>query len=699
MLFRLFCGKNRQTMKKLIIGLSLIVSFTAHSQNNAATDSISTTLDEVVVTTDPQIETAKKVILIPSKLEKKHSTNGYTLLANMNLPDFIVNPSSQTISTITGRDVKILVNGVEVQPDELATLAASEIVQIAYQRNPGGRWAGSGAVINFITARYDYGGNLYLSIDEGLARQYGDYTAMANHKKKAVTLTMTANGKWDNSSQLNSAANIAILTDGILYQTINPVETLLRQNSQYLKFKFNHTADNHTLDISALLKRNSTPKNFMTDEMTYSGLYDFTSQVTKSSHDHGILPAIGFKYNLFIPGGHTIMVSSELSHGHTEYKSLRTETGFDPIINNAVENSLKARGNITYFKSLPHGLSLGVSLDEFYNYFHDVYSGSFDGRQTLTNNRTMVMLHLDQNLPNGLSYYLSAGLTDLYSTIDDHNDNQLSPMAFYGLTYSINRKHSLSITGNYAHSIYDPSYKNDAVIHSSFFEATMGNPDLKPLNAFQNFISYNGHTGCFGFSFTYDFLKYFGNTSNRYFAKDNIIYRQLVNDGDFFYNKFILGISANLFAKRLQLKGNATYSINRFNSKYRPAKSNDWRADFSASYMFGDWQIKAVWATPYRVLSIDGTKVRHPAQYGISLNWQRGNWAVGCSVDNFLDRRITTCVTAGYGHYRSTTDSLSDLKGRNISLSLTYILPYGKKTDRERLNTESKINSAILRPF
>lgn len=69
----------------------------------------------------------------------------------------------------------------------------------------------------------------------------------------------------------------------------------------------------------------------------------------------------------------------------------------------------------------------------------------------------------------------------------------------------------------------------------------------------------------------------------------------------------ILGISANLFDKRLQLKGNATYSMNHFGSKYRPVNS-------------------------------DG-------------------------------------------------------------LSFTYILPYGQKTDSERVNTENKINSAILRPF
>ncbi len=686
-------------MKKLLLSLLLVLPCMAEAQQEVSTDSIATTLDEVVITADEHIETANKVILRPTKQEKKHSTNGYSLLENMNLPDFNVNPSNQTISTITGKEVKILVNGLEVSPEELGTLAASEIVQIDYQRNPGGRWVGSGAVINFITVQYDYGGNVYLSADEGLARQYGDYTGMVNYKHNAVTLTFTANGKWEHNSTLNYADNTAILNNGTLFQNISPLSANTHTNSQYFKFKFTHAADNHTLDLVALFKRNATPTNRFTEEMLYSGISDFASKVTRCSRERGIMPVIGVKYNLFLPGGHTLMGSSEISHGHTNYRSIRRESGFDDFMNNTVENNLKADGMLAYFKSLPHNLSLGVSVDEFYNYYRDVYSGNFDSKQTLTNNHAMMMFHVDQSLPIGMSYYASFGLTDLYSTIGGHNDNQLSPMAFYGVTYAINQKHTLSVTGSYAHSIYNPSFKNDAVIRTSFFEATMGNPELEQLNGFQNLLSYNGRVEHFGLSFTYDFLKYFDNTSNRYFVEDDIMYHQLVNDGTFSYNKLIFGLSANLLDNKLRLKGNATFSMNRFDSKYRPAKSNDWRADFSASYMFGDWQVKGVYALPNKVLGIEGTIIQNPAQYGLSLNWQHDNWAAECSVDNFLNRRMSTRSNANYGVYRSVSESLSDLKGRNISISVTYILQYGKKTDRDSVETESKVNSAILRPF
>ncbi len=671
----------------------------AFAQQEVTADSIPATLEDVVVTADAQIETPKKVMLRPTGLEKKHSTNGYALLENMNLPDFIVNASAKSISTADGRDVRILVNGVEADPDELATLAASEIIRIDYQRNPGGRYVGSGAVMNFITVRYDYGGNVYLSADEGLARRYGNYIGMVNYKKNALTLTMTANGKWDNFSQLNSADNVFELNDGVLNQSITPVGSKTHTNSQYVNFKLAHAADNHSFDVSLALTRSASPKNILRDNIVYAGLYDFTSEATRQSRERGLQPILKMHYNLFLPGGHTIMAIVTARHGHTAYRSSYQETHADEIINHTKEDNVLASATLGYFKSFSNGLSFGMTLDEYYNYYHDVYSGSFQSKQTLKNNHAMAMLHIDQNLPFGLSYYVSAGIADLYSTIGGHKDNQFSPKAFYGATYAVNQRHSVSLTGNYVHSIYNPSYKNDAVIRTSFFEATMGNPDLKQLNAFENSLAYNGRFGHFGLSVAYDFLKYFKNTSNRYFAEDNIMYHQLVNDGTFSYNKLTFGLSVNLLDSKLRLKGNATFSVNRFDSAYRPAKSNDWRADFSASYMFGDWQLKGVFAPSYNVLGIDGAKIHNPAQYGLSLGWQHGNWAAECCVENFLDRRVSTLTNADYGVFSSVSKSLGDLKGRNISVSVTYALPYGRKTDKGRIETETKINSAILRPF
>lgn len=99
------------------------------------------------------------------------------------------------------------------------------------------------------------------------------------------------------------------------------------------------------------------------------------------------------------------------------------------------------------------------------------------------------------------------------------------------------------------------------------------------------------------------------------------------------------------------------------------------------------------------MLGIERTEIHYPAQYGLSINWQPGKWAAECRVGNFLNRRMGNRTDADYGVYRSISESLTDSEGRNISISVTYTLQYGKRTDRDSIKTESKVNSAILRPF
>lgn len=686
-------------MKYLLFSAILLLPMTVAAKETAPTDSAATDLREVVVNADSRVETSKKVVLHPTEMERKHSTNGYALLSNMNLPDFIIDTGSKSISTTDGRPVRILINGVDAAMDELSTLAASEIERIDYRRNPGGKYVGCGAVINFITERYDYGGNVYISADEGLARQYGDYISMASYKKNAVTLSLTGSAKWDHASELTSAQNHFSLTDGSLSQKVNPISGKKHSGSEFVNFKFAEAQANHSFDAALSLTASSIPMHIIADDIVYDGLYDFTSRAHRSSREKGLSPALKMHYNLTLAGGHSLMGIATCRFGHTDYRALYAETSAEEIRHRTVENNLLSSVTLGYFKAFSNGLSLGITVDEYHNYYHDTYSGDFESRQTLINNHFMAMMHIDHSLPVGLSYYASAGMTDLYSKIGSHRDNQATPMAFYGLNWAVSPKHSISVNGSYAHSIYNPSYKNDAVIKTSFFEATVGNPELEQLKSFQNFISYNGRLGHFTVSATYDFLYYDRNTSYRYFTDGNTMYRQLVNDGDFSYHKFIISLSADLMDARQRLKGNAIYSINDFNSAYRPVHSDDWRADVSAAYMIGDWELKAAWSAPYSVLGTEGVKFRNPSRYSVSIAWQKGRWAVKANADNIFRKYGVTRTDANYGPYKSLSTTSTDARGRNIGVAITYMLSYGKKTDPEKPKPGSVINSAILKPF
>lgn len=63
--------------------------------------------------------------------------------------------------------------------------------------------------------------------------------------------------------------------------------------------------------------------------------------------------------------------------------------------------------------------------------------------------------------------------------------------------------------------------------------------------------------------------------------------------------------------------------------------------------------------------------------------------------------------TAFHSKYLETNvdEIQNDTKENNVLACATFgyfksfSIPYGKKTDRDRIETESKVNSAILRPF
>ncbi len=62
-----------------------------------------------------------------------------------------------------------------------------------YIRTPSGKYAGKAGLVNFVTVKMNYGGNVYLSANEGFAYKSGEYLAFADFNKKRYTLSLTEN--------------------------------------------------------------------------------------------------------------------------------------------------------------------------------------------------------------------------------------------------------------------------------------------------------------------------------------------------------------------------------------------------------------------------------------------------------------------------------------------------------------------------
>ncbi len=139
------------------------------------TDSVQTRqLDEVKVTAKTQVETPVASLFLPTKLQKKHSTNGFQLLDLLQIPQLEVSLLDYAISIKGGGKLVVCIDGREATMEEVRTLRANRIKRVEYTRTPSGKYVGKAGLLNFVTDLAEGGGNIYLSAEQGMAYKKGD---------------------------------------------------------------------------------------------------------------------------------------------------------------------------------------------------------------------------------------------------------------------------------------------------------------------------------------------------------------------------------------------------------------------------------------------------------------------------------------------------------------------------------------------
>ncbi|MBP3850632.1 MAG: hypothetical protein J6E43_07425 [Prevotella sp.] len=695
-------------MKRLILfSMVCLVAITTQAQ----TDSIRTeSLPEIVVNADGQIETAEKTVLLPTTTEKKHSANGFDLLNVMQTAELEVSPRTRSITTHSGREVVLCINGVEVLPEDVATLRSKNIRSIEYIRTPSGKYAGKAGIVNFITVKMEYGGNVYLSATEGLAYLTGDYLAYTDFTKKGLTLSLTASGDWAHDHSYTDGhegytfADLSTLTRDFTSQS-----SLRKSNNEAIRLKLTSTGENHRLNTYISLTRQAVPSAEAVMNAQYNGRYDGTTERLTSSDSRGLAPTLYANYTLWLPKDQTLDFTASASFGHNKYNSLYSErprvgasAGMttQPTLASAVtEDNNTLHGNARYYKSWQNGRMLSASLTHDHNHYKDIYAGTSTGDQRLTTDVTMGLLQLSVSTQK-YYYYVSAGVSNSAVLLNSTHYNYCSPVAFYGGNYTLNQKHSLSLNGLFTHTLFDPSNKNNMTVPTSFFEAVKGNPDLAPLKVLGNTLSYNGQIGKSKISLSYDNSIYFDNILHQYTADDQTIFDTRINDGNFYGNMLTATYAYSAFSDKLRLSLTAIEEYNMLRGDEYDMERNIFRVKASVTYLTGDWMLKMNYRSPYTSLDIrEPCLIRRRPVYELLVSWNHKDWAVEAVVRNPFSRYDKQHITMDYGCYRRNTWNYSESDGCNLNLKLTYSFGYGKKQERGNTEIDKRINSAIMRAY
>lgn len=451
----------------------------------------SITLDEVTVRASKVVNKPDGMVIYPTDSQRQASTNGYSFLEKLTLPNLRVDNINHTISAINNRGgVQLRINGIIVDKPEMTALDPKDILRIDFIDKPGVRYGESLAyVINIITRRNDSGYSIGTDITSAITTIQGDGMVYGkwNKGKSEWSVSYDINGGKSKGSNILQNANYT-LTDGSIY-TIerNDVETLRKYISHNAKLTYNwadSTATVFQTSLSGAL--NKTPDNYSIKEII-DGNHSYKATSRDGSKDLSPVLDIYF-FRQLTPK------QSIIANAVGTFISTKTNSFYDegtPYIYNVDGKSASLLSEMIYENRLkPFTLSAGLNYR--YKHTRNDYTGDATARTRMNDNKLYAFGEIKGSIKQ-FQYSLGTGVSYIHYTQNEHTYNFWTYRPKLTLTYNPSNELQMSYTFQMQERTSRIAMTSDAAIRTNSMEWTVGNPDLKPSRDMEHrlLVSYN----------------------------------------------------------------------------------------------------------------------------------------------------------------------------------------------------------------
>lgn len=474
---------------KRFITFSLLLSTAAITFAQNVDKSI--TLDEVTVRASKVVNKPDGMVIYPTDSQRQASTNGYSFLEKLTLPNLRVDNINHTISAIDNRGgVQLRINGIIVDKPEMTALDPKDILRVDFIDKPGVRYGESIAyVINIITRRNDSGYSVGTDITSAITTIQGDGMVYGkwNKGKNEWSVSYDMNGSKSKGSNILQNANYT-LTDGSIY-TIerNDVETLRKYISHNAKLTYNwadSTATVFQTSLSGAL--NKTPDNYSIKEII-DGNHSYKATSRDGSKDLSPVLDIYF-FRQLTPK------QSIIANAVGTFISTKTNSFYDegtPYIYNVDGKSASLLSEMIYENRLkPFTLSAGLNYR--YKHTRNDYTGDATARTRMNDNKLYAFGEIKGSIKQ-FQYSLGTGVSYIHYTQNEHTYNFWTYRPKLTLTYNPSNELQMSYTFQMQERTSRIAMTSDAAIRANSMEWTVGNPDLKPSRDMEHrlLVSYN----------------------------------------------------------------------------------------------------------------------------------------------------------------------------------------------------------------
>lgn len=451
----------------------------------------SITLDEVTVRASKVVNKPDGMVIYPTDSQRQASTNGYSFLEKLTLPNLRIDNINHTISAIDNRGgVQLRINGIIVDKTEMTALDPKDILRIDFIDKPGVRYGESLAyVINIITRRNDSGYSVGTDITSAITTIQGDGMAYGkwNKGKSEWSVSYDINGGKSKGSKILQTANYT-LTDGSIY-TIerNDVETLRKYISHNAKLTYNwadSTATVFQTSLSGAL--NKTPDNYSIKEII-DGNHSYKATSRDGSKD--LSPVLDLYFFRQLTPKQSITANAVGTFISTKTNSFYDEG--TPYIYNVDGKSASLLSEMIYENRLkPFTLSAGLNYR--YKHTRNDYTGDASARTKMNDNKLYAFGEIKGSIKQ-FQYALGTGVSYIHYTQNEHTYNFWTYRPKLTLTYNPSNELQMSYTFQMQERTSRIAMTSDAAIRTNSMEWTVGNPDLKPSRDMEHrlLVSYN----------------------------------------------------------------------------------------------------------------------------------------------------------------------------------------------------------------
>ena len=653
-------------------------------------------LDEVVVEGEKVIQKIDRQLVMPTSAQKKAATNGISLLQHLQLPNLSVNAIEKTITTNYGESVQLRINGVEVTQAEVIAIRPEDVIRVEVHEQPGLRYGGAAAVIDYIVRRRESGGNVSADLTNGvLPLGFGNYQMSGKYHYGKSSFTALAQWsrrdlEWNRENEETFYYPDKVITNRATVAAPNRIKY------DYLNTSLNYNYTNgekSMLNIAFRSDVKDIPYGF-TDRNTILHQEDKEYEVKDWEQSETHIPSLDVYYQLNLKNDQHLyfdVVGTYLKSNNQRTYSM-TEAGQSPIeiFSKTEGDKYSMIGEAIYERPLWKG-KFTTGMKHTQATMDNVYDGEAQTKVSMNTAETSLFTEY-QSKVGKLNYTLEMGALRTFYKQGNTSQEKYFFRPTLNLSYSLGKiflRYNASLSG------YAPSLSALSNVEQDMdaYQVRRGNPNLKSATYFTN-----------RFSASYRNKWMNVDVSARYSYDDKPIMEETLYEGRMFIRTYAnqKGLHRLMCQTSIQIRPFKEYlsiSLNPFFNRYISEGNNylhthsNWGFRGSIISMYKHWVFMADMNTSYH--DLEGETISKGETYHtIALGYNKEKWAIQMMMWNPFTNDYHQSVENVSKLAPNKQVAFSKDFTRMVMLNVSFNLSFGKQKQTANKRMENSDTDA-----